>query len=162
MSAAIIACTHLERMLESWLVAYSHENNTGFSGWSHASTLMDPAEGGVLTVTALLSLIGRMCSQWRVRWGWLVTCAHTDGFCRSISCMFGVWGVCIKPRLLSAQVSVYFKPLVNSLSERINMNSLKPEATPKKLSNKRVKRKHSDLDEDTTHRASAPSDDVYK
>ena len=48
------------------------------------------------------------------------------------------------------------------MSERINMNSLKPEATPKKLSNKRVKRKHSDLDEDTTHRASVPSDDVYK
>ena len=42
------------------------------------------------------------------------------------------------------------------------MNSSKPEPTPKKISNKRVKRKHSDIDEDTTDPASVPSDDGYK
>ena len=42
------------------------------------------------------------------------------------------------------------------------VNSSKPEATPKKISNKRVKRKHSYIDEDTTDPASVASDDGYK
>ena len=44
------------------------------------------------------------------------------------------------------------------------MDSSKPVPTPKKISNKRVKRKHSDIDEDTTDPSKnySMSDDGYK